>query len=50
MLRQLRNQMVHEYIEQPEILFNAIQVAYEHLDFVKDFSARLKQAILDTLQ
>lgn len=50
MLRQLRNQMVHEDIEQPEILFNAIQVAYEHLDFVKDFATCLKQAILDTLQ
>ncbi len=49
MLRQLRNQMVHEYIEQPEILFNAIQVAYEHLDFVKDFATCLKQAILETL-
>jgi hypothetical protein len=50
MLRQLRNQMVHEYIEQPDILFNAIQVAYQHLNFVKDFAVRLKQAILDTLQ
>lgn len=49
MLQQLRNQMVHEYIEQPEILFNAIQVAYEHLDFVKDFATCLKQAILETL-
>ena len=50
MLRQLRNQMVHEYIEQHDILFNAIQVAYQHLNFVKDFAVRLKQAILDTLK
>lgn len=50
MLRQLRNQMVHEYIEQPEILFNAIEVAYQNIDFVKDFAARLKRAILDTIQ
>jgi hypothetical protein len=49
MLRQLRNQMVHEYIEQPEILANALQVAYEHIAFVEDFAVRLKQAIVDTL-
>jgi len=33
-LRQLRNQMIHEYIEDLDILVDALQTAYKHLDFI----------------
>lgn len=31
MMRQLRNKMVHEYIEDPEILLEALQAAYNFI-------------------
>lgn len=33
-LRQLRNQMIHEYIEDLILLVDAIQTCYKHLDFI----------------
>jgi len=33
-LRQLRNQMIHEYIEDLTILADALQTAYQHLGFI----------------
>jgi len=35
-LRQLRNQMIHEYIEDLAILADALQTAYQHLGFIVD--------------
>jgi len=35
-LRQLRNQMIHEYIEDLTILADALQTAYQHLGFIVD--------------
>ena len=34
-LRQLRNQMIHEYIEDLAILADALQTAYQHLGFIE---------------
>jgi len=33
-LRQLRNQMVHEYIEDLAIFADALHTAYQHIDFI----------------
>jgi len=33
-LRQLRNQMIHEYIEDLDVLVDALQAAYKHLNFI----------------
>jgi len=33
-LRQLRNQMIHEYIEDVAVLVDALQTCYQHLDFI----------------
>ena len=33
-LRQLRNQMVHEYIEDLSILADALQTSFENLEFI----------------
>ena len=33
-LRQLRNQMIHEYIEDMNILIDALQTCYQQLDFM----------------
>jgi len=33
-LRQLRNQMIHEYIEDLTLLVDALQTCYSHLDFI----------------
>jgi len=35
-LRQIRNQMIHEYIEDLAILADALQTAYQHLGFIVD--------------
>jgi hypothetical protein len=31
MLRKLRNQMVHDYIEDPTVLADALQTAHDHV-------------------
>jgi hypothetical protein len=49
MLRQLRNQMVHEYIENPQLLSDALQTAHAHLGFVKAFAATLSKTIQSSL-
>lgn len=40
-LRQLRNQMIHEYIEDPQILYNALVVAHDHLNTLRHFANQL---------
>ncbi|MBN2679711.1 hypothetical protein HHS34_008665 [Acidithiobacillus montserratensis] len=35
-LRQLRNQMIHDYIEDPTVLTNALQTAHAHLHLLTD--------------
>ncbi|TVR66477.1 MAG: hypothetical protein EA420_01610 [Candidatus Competibacteraceae bacterium] len=44
-LRQLRNQMIHEYIEDPQILYNALVVAHDHLNTLKHFANQLMNQI-----
>ncbi len=46
LLRQLRNKMVHEYIEDAKILADALNTAFENIEFVKQFYCNLKQDIL----
>ncbi len=45
-LRQLRNQMIHDYIEDPVVLANALQTAHAHLHFLTDAA----QALLGDLR
>jgi len=40
-LRQLRNQMIHEYIEDLRILYNALIYAHDHLIALKSFANHL---------
>ena len=40
-LRQLRNQMIHEYIEDLRILYNALIYAHDHLIVLKSFANHL---------
>ncbi|RLA22762.1 MAG: hypothetical protein DRQ62_07420 [Gammaproteobacteria bacterium] len=42
-LRQLRNQMIHEYIEDLTILADALQSAYIHLGFIVDVGESIIQ-------
>lgn len=44
-LWQLRNQMIHEYIEDPQILYNALVVAHDHLNTLKHFANQLMNQI-----
>lgn len=39
--RQLRNQMIHEYIENPDTLFDALTTAQQNVDTLKQFANRL---------
>ncbi|TXL13333.1 hypothetical protein BMR04_14425 [Methylococcaceae bacterium HT3] len=51
-LSQLRNQMIHEYIEDLTLLVDALQIAYKNLEFIvdvaesiiKDLDKRINQA------
>ena len=43
MIRQLRNQMVHEYIEDLKILVSAINSAYHYLPVLISLEKNLKQ-------
>ena len=45
-LRQLRNQMIHDYIEDPIVLATALQTAHEHLHILTDTA----QALLTDLR
>lgn len=42
MIRQIRNQMVHEYIEAPEVLASALQTAHQYQQTLIDFATALK--------
>ena len=42
MIRQIRNQMVHEYIEAPEILANALQTAQKYQQTLLNFANALE--------
>ena len=44
-IRQLRNQMVHEYIESMDVLTDAINRAYEYQTPLKKFALNLIQAV-----
>ncbi|PFG08989.1 hypothetical protein [Marinobacter sp. LV10MA510-1] len=45
-LRQLRNQMIHEYIENAQTLFDALTTAHDNMDILEQFAAKLdKQAL-----
>jgi uncharacterized protein with HEPN domain len=44
-LRQLRNQMIHEYIEDSQILYNALVVAHDHLNTLRHFANQLMNQI-----
>ncbi len=49
-IRQLRNQMVHEYIESIEVLTDAINRAYESQVQLKQFALNLIQAVEQSLR
>lgn len=44
-LRQLRNQMIHEYIEDAQILFDALIIAHDHQFILEQFAKRLDQQV-----
>lgn len=45
-LRQLRNQMIHEYIEDSQTLFDALTTAHNNMDTLRQFAESLeKQAV-----
>ncbi|MBV2130585.1 hypothetical protein [Arsukibacterium indicum] len=45
--RQLRNKMVHEYIEDPAILAEAINAARQFISLLQDFATALTAALTD---
>jgi uncharacterized protein with HEPN domain len=45
-IRQLRNQMIHEYIEDITLLVDALQFAYQHYAFI----VKVAQSILDDIE
>lgn len=44
-LRQLRNQMIHEYIEDPELLADAVQSVFEQIGLLTSFARKMKMAM-----
>jgi hypothetical protein len=46
-LRELRNQMIHEYIENASLLVNAVNTAHNHLHLLTVFATKLKAAFLN---
>ncbi|SFU97141.1 hypothetical protein [Halomonas korlensis] len=48
-LRQLRNQMIHEYIEDSQTLFDALTTANANLDVLKRFADVLLKQVADFL-
>lgn len=48
-LRQLRNQMVHEYIEDPVLFYSAITSAYNHILTLKRFGDNLIRQVEELL-
>ena len=41
-LRQLRNQMIHEYIENPRVLFDALTAAYANMSILQNMANSLE--------
>lgn len=48
-LRQLRNKMIHEYIEDPDIFYSALITAHNNLSLLKDFADYLTQQVAELL-
>ncbi len=48
-LRQLRNQMIHEYIENAQTLFDALTTAKSNTNVLKDFAGNLERQASDLL-
>lgn len=48
-LRQLRNKMIHEYIEDPDIFYSALLTAHNNLSLLKDFADHLTQQVAELL-
>jgi len=40
-VRQLRNQIIHEYIEEYTVLAEALQSAHQSLDFIREFAENI---------
>ncbi len=48
-LRQLRNQMIHEYIENAQTLYDALTTAYANLKTLEQFETRLNNHVAELL-
>lgn len=48
-LRQLRNQMIHEYIENAQTLFDALSTAHDNTDTLKKFAGGLEKQVSELL-
>lgn len=48
-LRQLRNQMIHEYIENAQTLYDALTTAYANLKTLVQFETRLNNHVAELL-
>ena len=46
-LRQLRNKMIHEDIENPDIWYSALITAHKNISLLKDFSGRLNKQVAE---
>ena len=46
-LRQIRNQMIHGYIENALTLFDALTTAHDNSDTLEQFAARLDKQVLE---
>ena len=44
-LRQLRNQMIHEYIEEAQVLHNALTKAHQNITTLTHFAERLEKEV-----
>ena len=44
-LRQLRNQMIHEYIEEAPVLYNALTKAHQNITTLTHFAERLEKEV-----
>ncbi|WP_404357449.1 hypothetical protein [Methylotuvimicrobium sp. KM1] len=48
-LRQLRNRMIHEYIDDPDIFYSALVAAHNNLSLIKDFAGYLNKQVAELL-
>lgn len=49
-LRQLRNQMIHEYIEDTQTLFDALSTAHIHKTVLEQFAEMLEKQVRELLE